>query len=272
MLDYVQDVVNTVIDGTTIAGVGNALLAGVLVFLPVSWFFALIAAAAEALIAIGAAALSFAFTEGVYDQIRCILYNHVDTDGRLDEAALAAAQSDIDAQIADVTVSAVFALIVQMAGYVGVSNAGAKYADPEADCDECVTGVEITTWNWESLPPPAWGTVPEQVEFGEEFEAVAEYWFTRSGIDIYQVNMAFGTPGVPVTVEVLDQGTWYPLTDQGDSSVYAWCTATNNTAVGQYTFVRWENFGAFTLPSPIEAVTVYAVTGAGAFTLTLRLV
>lgn len=133
MVEYVRQVVNAGIDGTTIAGVGNLLLAAILIFLPVSWFFALIALAAEAIITIGGAALSFSFTEGVYDQLRCIFVEHVDADGRLDAAALTAVQSDVDA-IGDVTVSAVFGLIMQMAGHVGLSNAGAKYANPEAEC------------------------------------------------------------------------------------------------------------------------------------------
>lgn len=143
MVTYIRQVVDFGIDGTTIAGLGNLLLAGILIFLPVSWFFALMALAAEALIAIGGAALAFSFSEDVYDQLLCILYDHADADGRLDAAALAAAQSDVDAQIADVTVSAVFELVVQMAGHVGVSNAGAAHADGEAECDCVVLCHEI---------------------------------------------------------------------------------------------------------------------------------
>lgn len=134
MVTYIEQVVTAGIDGSTIAGIANVLLGAVLVFLPISWLFALLLIVGEALLAIGGAALSFAFTEDVYDQIRCILYDRVDADGRLDAAALTAAQGDVDA-IGDVTVSAVFGLIVQMVGHVGLSNAGAKYANSEAECD-----------------------------------------------------------------------------------------------------------------------------------------
>jgi len=138
MVTWIETVVNAGIDGATISGIANVIFGAILVFLPVSWMFALLVIIGEALLAIGSAALSFSFTEGVYDQIRCILYAHVDSEGKIDEAGLVAAQADIDSQIADLTVSTVFDLVHKLSGAVGFSNAGAQYADPDALCLDCL--------------------------------------------------------------------------------------------------------------------------------------
>lgn len=133
MVEYVRQAVQAGIDGTTIAGVGNVFLSILLVFLPISWLFALIAIAAEAVIAIGGAALSFAFSEGIYSQIQCIFLEFVEDDGRITAEGLENVELAVDA-IGDTVVTTVFALMVQMAGHVGFSNAGVKFADPDAVC------------------------------------------------------------------------------------------------------------------------------------------
>lgn len=162
MVHYIRTIVDAGIDGSTISGIGTTILAGVLLFLPISWFFALIAIIAESLIAIGGAALAFSFTEGVYDELLCIFYAQLDGDGRLDEAGLDAALAAANTQIGDFTVDAVLELTKQLAGFVGFNNAGVRYADPDADCATCAAWAELCNFEIEDYGFEAqlFGAVP----------------------------------------------------------------------------------------------------------------
>lgn len=89
----------------------------------------------EALLTIGAIAIDAAMTDDVYDQIKCILYCHLDADGQMTTAGLAAAQSDIDDQIGG-TPNIVFDLFAGLWGAVEWSNAGAV-GEYTGECDDC---------------------------------------------------------------------------------------------------------------------------------------
>lgn len=124
------------IAGTTAIGIANSVFALILVFIPVGWFFALIWAIAEAVLTIGSAALIAAFTEGRWDEIRCLFYCRLDEDGRLDPTSIDALQSDIY-DLGDLTINAMWDLFRGAAGYVGMNNAGVVLANPDGDCTEC---------------------------------------------------------------------------------------------------------------------------------------
>jgi len=138
MVAYVRSVVDAGIAGTTAIGIANGVFAIVLVFIPVTWFFALIWAVGTAIFELGAAALAFSFTEEVYDQLLCIFYANIDGDGVMTDEGLASIYAEVEA-LGDITVTAAFGLAVQPMGFVGMTNAGAKLADDEADCDDCAT-------------------------------------------------------------------------------------------------------------------------------------
>jgi len=137
MVYYVRSVVDAAIDGTSAAGIANAILAIGLAFLPIAPFFALIYAVVDALLVITGAVLDANFTPTVYDQLLCIFYCHVDAGGRLDAGAMEAVLEDCSSIIGNFTVQTVMELLVQLVGFVGFSNTGAKNADPEADCSAC---------------------------------------------------------------------------------------------------------------------------------------
>lgn len=103
----------------------------------VGWVADLLLLIADAIVSIGGAAISTAFTEDVYTQFLCVFYDNIDTDGQMSDAQL----SDIYTQVAtdfDLTVQAVFGLHSSGLGAVGWSNAGAL-ATTSADCGSCLT-------------------------------------------------------------------------------------------------------------------------------------
>lgn len=133
MVAYIRQFVDQGIAGGTGLGIANGIFALILIFIPISWFFALITAIASLLLDIGSAALAFSFTEEIYDDLLCIFYARIDEDGVLTDAALADVFADV-AALGDTVVTAAFGLAVQPMGPVGMTNAGVKLADPDAEC------------------------------------------------------------------------------------------------------------------------------------------
>jgi len=141
MVKYIENAVDSAIDTTTVIGLANGIFAIVIAFLPITILAAVVLAVAEFLISLGAAALIAAFTSGVYEQIRCILYCFVDAQGFLTEQSLANAQAKIASEVGDAVVDAVISVLIQPTGVIGLNNAGSQLADGAADCsgcDECV--------------------------------------------------------------------------------------------------------------------------------------
>lgn len=130
---YIRQSVDAGIASATIVGVGNSVLGLLLFALPITWMYALIWAIAEALVTIGSAALITEFTEDVYDQLRCALYDNLNAEGQIDQAGLDAFQAEADA-IEALVVGPVVHSCILGAGVVGFNNFGAKQADPEAEC------------------------------------------------------------------------------------------------------------------------------------------
>lgn len=122
--------------GGTVGGLATAILAGVVVLLPVSWLFVAFLGIAGSFVLAGSLAVALSFTEEVWDDLLCILYCNMSEDGQVSAAQLENIKSEIAALgIANVTLGT--NLIFQSWGHVGLSNAGVVSADPEADCSEC---------------------------------------------------------------------------------------------------------------------------------------
>lgn len=107
-----------------------------LFFIPgVNIFIPLLFEIVSGLFAIGTEVVDAAMTEAVYDQMKCIFYCHIDADGQMSAAQLAAVQTDIDAQIGG-TPNLVFDLFAGLWSEIVFSNAGAV-GEYSGDCDEC---------------------------------------------------------------------------------------------------------------------------------------
>jgi len=114
----------------------NAVLALITITLPgVGLIWRVVFAVIEALIAIGSAALIAAFTEAAYDELQCIFYAEISADGQMTQAQFETINTRICDDM-DVTICAALGLIMNMLGYVGMSNAGAMFGT-DGDCDDC---------------------------------------------------------------------------------------------------------------------------------------
>lgn len=137
MRDKIEQVMNAFFLADALIDAANAVFAVILIFNPpASLLWRIVFAICEALYAIGTAALVAAFTPEAYDELQCIFYNNIGEDGQMSAAQL----SDVNTQICDemdVTVCAAMGLILNMLGWVGMSNAGALFG-ADSDCSECV--------------------------------------------------------------------------------------------------------------------------------------
>lgn len=135
---WTRQIVTAGIDATTITALLNVILSLMLVFLPIALLFALVIVVTEAIFAIGGAALSFTFTEDVYDRLLCIFYCHTSEAGTYNHDDLDGILADVFVEYGSGVVFQILVLMVQLGGVVGFNNAATKYADPLADCSECL--------------------------------------------------------------------------------------------------------------------------------------
>jgi len=137
MVATLQALINTAIDAIGTAQAANAILAIITVFTPgIGWLVKLVLAVVEAVLAIGSSVIDAAFTQIVYDDLLCIIYNNIDADGQMSDAQLADIYADI-AATQDTTVQAVFGHFSTLLGAVGWSNAGAT-GESVGDCTACI--------------------------------------------------------------------------------------------------------------------------------------
>lgn len=131
----------------TLLGVANTSLLMLLFVIPgAGWLFGVAVAVASAVLTAGVGVIAAAFTEPVWEQLLCILYCNIRPDGTVTQADLDAIQADVVDQCGS-TVAAGTALIWRTWGFVGLTNAGIKNADPLADCDSCECGW-CYTWDF----------------------------------------------------------------------------------------------------------------------------
>lgn len=121
----------------TAIGIANTVLLMLLFALPgAGWLFGVALAVASGVLTAGVGVIAAAFTEPVWEQLLCILYCNIEDDGTVTQADLDELQADILDQCGE-TVAAGTAFMWRTWGFVGLTNAGVKNADPEADCDDC---------------------------------------------------------------------------------------------------------------------------------------
>lgn len=136
MRNKIENILDAFFLASSLIDAANAILALITVTVPgVGLIWRVIFAVCEALYAIGSAALISAFTEEAFDELQCIFYNNIGDDGQMSEAQLSATNTQICEDM-DITVCAAMGLLLNMLGWVGMSNAGAQFAEV-GDCDPC---------------------------------------------------------------------------------------------------------------------------------------
>lgn len=137
MVIRMQQFVTGVFGKTALIGIANTALLMLVAMIPgAGWLFGVALAIASVVVAAGSGVIALSFTETVWEQILCILYLNIGSDGQVTQAQLDTIQAEIEAQCGE-TVGIGSGLIFKAWGFVGLSNAGVLSADPEADCDDC---------------------------------------------------------------------------------------------------------------------------------------
>jgi len=137
MVAFIHEYIDGIISTVSLIQEANAILlifavltggAGILVDL--------ILVIVEAMLTIGVTELDDAFTEEVYDQIKCIIFVNIDPDGQMSAEQLAIIDSQINSVIGGLIVPVAMDLTLRLWGEVGLSNAGVQ-GDETGDCDDC---------------------------------------------------------------------------------------------------------------------------------------
>lgn len=90
-----------------------------------------------AILAAGVSAWQAAFTSTVWNKLRCLIYNHMDTDETITQAGLDAVYSALDTTFTGIVVPTLKGYI-SAAGLVGINNIMSQLSgDPDANCDDC---------------------------------------------------------------------------------------------------------------------------------------
>lgn len=98
-------------------------------------FISLALAAADAMVGYGSAAIEAALTEPVWEQLRCILYCAMDSNGRLAASDLAEVQAQVSSDIGGLAATIINQML-SLAGEGGVNNLGAV-GEATGDCSSC---------------------------------------------------------------------------------------------------------------------------------------
>lgn len=133
--DLIDEVVAALDHTSEAAGLLPFLLPIFVELGPYGIFIDLMLELASILIGAGATTISDAFTNTVYDQLTCIFYCNIESDGTVTAADLVTIEAEI-ASIIGGTVQAVLEAMFLIQGEVGLTNAGAV-GDAPADCSGC---------------------------------------------------------------------------------------------------------------------------------------
>lgn len=115
----------------TIAG----LILGLFTFGVFAIFIAIALFIADIMLSAGSTAIDEALTESVYDQLTCILYCEMNSQGRIAPGSLTSIQAQVDAQIGGLGAIILNAML-GLAGEGGINNL-ASLGTSTGDCSEC---------------------------------------------------------------------------------------------------------------------------------------
>src|SRR5437868_4610170 len=137
------------------------------------------AALASTLLGAGAAAISAAFTNDVYDTLTCIFYCNISTDGSVSAVQLETIETAIAAQIGGL-VSTVLDAMLFLTGEVGLSNEGTIGSAP-ADCSDCECSW-CHEWTGSGLAM-TWGYMGAALSYSIHLDPGSTFNVTRVEID-----------------------------------------------------------------------------------------
>lgn len=201
------DGVITAIDGAqsafTIAGIILSLFSfGVFgVFISLALFLA------HAMLDAGTAAISASLTTTAYDTFTCILFCHMDVNGRVKTGEFDEIKSDVTAQIGGLGGTILNAML-SLAGEGGVNNLGA-IGMSTGDCSDCnCTPCEfMTDFHQWSYGFQAFGT---DLEFGTDFMEITPEFYAGDGAYYITLSTEDNTKCcTPISIEYLDEGTHF---------------------------------------------------------------
>lgn len=132
------DSVIVAIDNASTAFTIAGLILGLFSFGVFAIFISIALFIADQMIAAGSTALEAALTPAVYDTLKCILYCHMDNQGRITADGLEAAKADVTAQIGGLG-AVILNQMLSLAGEGGVNNL-ASLGTSTGDCSLCNCG------------------------------------------------------------------------------------------------------------------------------------
>jgi len=136
MTDRIKFILDTFIESATIFQATTSVLNVLILLLPGAGILIdLVLAVAEALFDIGLVTVDAALTSGVYDQLACILYCAIGSDGQVTPDQFATIRSRVDSEIGGVAAVAIDYALDQL-GEVGLANAG-TIGESTRDCSGC---------------------------------------------------------------------------------------------------------------------------------------
>lgn len=178
MVFLIEETVNATLAAASIIDLANTLFALIVILNPgFGILVKIFVAIAEALFALGTAALTLSFDSEAYELLTCIFYDEIGEDGQMSQTQLEVINTRVCAEM-DVTVCAVIGLVLNNYGPVGMSNAG-TLLEQTGDCEDCVDICPI--WIFDGTAA-GWGYDPEQ--------ALGAFVQTGTGL---RVNSGFGS-------------------------------------------------------------------------------
>jgi len=164
----------------TIAG----LILGLLSFGVFAIFISIALTIADAMIGAGASALTAALTPSVYETFTCILYCHMDGDGRLQPGGFEAVQADVASMIGGLA-AVVLNSMVALAGEGGINNLAAL-GDSTGNCSgctdcDCIHPFDVLVGDFVSIGDDGFGHYIELDAVFAVHAGSANYWAVVGG-------------------------------------------------------------------------------------------
>jgi len=142
--NMVRDFIDHTYTAFNVVGITSTALSIGLLFIPqIALLWKIAQIVAEGIVGVGSVTLAATFTEDVYDQIRDIAFCYLNEEGKFnDQAAFDEFGEALQEEIGGSAFNIVMALLFNLYGWVGFSNAGIKYGEP-ADCSGVNCGCTV---------------------------------------------------------------------------------------------------------------------------------
>lgn len=155
--NFVREFVDSTFDAFNVVGISSTAINIGLLFVPqIALFWRVAQLVAEGILGVGAVTLAATFTETVYDQIRDIAFCHIDATGHFSQEDFDAIGADLQEEIGGSAFNITMALLYNIYGLVGFSNAAIELAE-EAECEPCAFCV-LQDW---FVDPYEWAVVSD---------------------------------------------------------------------------------------------------------------